>query len=69
MNKWLNKYTGQTVTKETQPGLDFSAVYAKSRVTGDKYRPYTDLDKGSAAWKQAANAEMAKQATDNFNKR
>jgi len=68
MNKWHN-HTGQIVTKETQPNLDFSAVYAKSRVTGDKYKPYTYLDKGSAAWKQAANAEMAKQATDNFNNR
>jgi len=69
MNKWMHKPTGQIVTKETHPGLDFSAVYAKSRVKGDKYSPYTYLDKGSEDWRRAANAEMAKQAGDNFNKR
>jgi len=69
MNKWLNKYTQQTVISETCPRLDFSAMYAKSRVTGDKYSPYTYLDKGSVVWQVAANAEMAKQAGDNFNKR
>lgn len=64
MNKWTDG--NQIVTAQECPGEYWYPVISSRRVRGSNYTPY---QKGSEAWKQAANRALASHARSNFETR